>query len=485
MRDYKRFFRRLCLAMGIAVVSPVVLSCADPEPNTASGFVDVSTVDSQSAVGDATPPPQDSAAQPDTAMQPDTAGPGKDIVAIEDTGPSPVDVPVVEDAGPTRVDAGPLPPADVGPAPEDTVLVFDAGPPPEDAGPADAGPPDPPDAGNPCESGEPLETCYTADQLVQVIENPPFGGKPGQKPYDGPLPPAGCPDPDLVLDGCCNPAAGPGHLDGNTCCYQHCQGSCCGRPLVIDGAARTAELKPASRWSETSEPGWAALSGLSALDSAALAAAWRQDALDEHASVASFMRFGLELLHLGAPPELVASAARASADEVRHAQLTCRVASALDGREDGPGALACADVLPRSDWAEIAAACVFEGCVGETLAAAQLDRAARGTRDAAVADVVREIAEDEARHAELAWAFVAWSWRQDAAGVRHAIHHAFHAVADAPILGDAREEVLVGVSDSSRRLAGRLGAHEAVQTNRETLRNVIIPCAKALMTEVA
>lgn len=459
--------------MGIAVSSPVALSCASADSTPSGGAAEVSVLDSGGSTGDSSSGGEDV--------------PAADVPAAVDSGPPATDVPAVVDTGPAPPDGSVTP--DEGPAPEDT-LVVDAGPGIEDGETADAGPPDPPDAGpaidagNPCEFSDPLTTCYTADQLVQVIENPPAGGKPGQDPYEGPLPPEGCPDPELVLDGCCNPAVGPGHLAGETCCYQHCQGSCCGRPLVVDGAARVAELKPESAWSTAAEPGWAALATLGERDAKALAAAWREDALDEHASVASFMRFGLELLHLGAPPELVAAAARASADEVRHALLTCQVASALDQRDEGPGVLPCADVAPRTDWAEIAAACVFEGCVGETLAAVQLDLAARSTREPAVADLVREIAEDEARHAELAWAFVAWSWRQDQPGVRHAIHHAFHAVADGPVLGDPREELLDGVSDSARRLAGRLGARQARQTNHDTLRTVILPCARALMTEV-
>ena len=69
------------------------------------------------------------------------------------------------------------------------------------------------------------------------------------------------------------------------------------------------------------------------------AAWWLRAALLEHASIASFARFSLELLRYGAPPELVVGAHRAALDEVAHARLAFALASSWSGRDLGPGAM--------------------------------------------------------------------------------------------------------------------------------------------------
>ena len=53
----------------------------------------------------------------------------------------------------------------------------------------------------------------------------------------------------------------------------------------------------------------------------AVADAWVRDALAEHASVASFARCMLELMSVGAPPQLLSAAALAANDEVRPGPL--------------------------------------------------------------------------------------------------------------------------------------------------------------------
>ena len=59
------------------------------------------------------------------------------------------------------------------------------------------------------------------------------------------------------------------------------------------------------------------LRGLDEETRLALGAWWAEIAALEHASVASFARFTLQLLSLGAPPELLADVGQASADEIR------------------------------------------------------------------------------------------------------------------------------------------------------------------------
>ena len=58
----------------------------------------------------------------------------------------------------------------------------------------------------------------------------------------------GCQDVHQVADGCCNPAAAGPEFKNGQCCYAFCTGTCCGRPLIIDGAPRLAPVVSRSDW---------------------------------------------------------------------------------------------------------------------------------------------------------------------------------------------------------------------------------------------
>ena len=64
-----------------------------------------------------------------------------------------------------------------------------------------------------------------------------------------------------------------------------------------------------------------------------------------------------------------------------------------------------------ADLASIAARAVREGCINETLAAVQAAEQLARAEDPAVRAALAKIAEDEARHAALAWRTVAWALR--------------------------------------------------------------------------
>jgi hypothetical protein len=331
-----------------------------------------------------------------------------------------------------------------------------------------------------CPSGTAEVQCLTSEQLLAIINNPPMGGK--AIPYSGPLPPNGCPGKELVLDGCCMPAVAEGVLDGDRCCYYWCPGACCGRPLYVDGAVRTAALQQDRVWGPAGSAAQSALSGPAA---AACAAAWQADALDEHASIASFARFSLDLLAFGAPAELLRDAAGAMQDEVRHVGLCLGVAGTLGAAAAGPGPLPLAGLAVTESLAQAAVAALLEGGVGETVAAAVLSEAA-----AHALPELREplllMAADEARHAGLSWRFVAWALREDAAalgqlGVHQAIARALAEVVRQPVQSDPRELLLAGLRDDERLLGGRLAAGRQRSLTREILCDVVVPCAEAIL----
>ena len=198
-----------------------------------------------------------------------------------------------------------------------------------------------------------------------------------------------------------------------------------GRPFLDEaGAAVTASPARSKGWSA----GGAApsVAALGAGERRALAERWQRDAFLEHASVASFGRFALELLAIGAPSALIEAAHAAALDEVRHARRCFDLARAYGADAIDAGAMELGGaVAVSSDLADIARRAVIEGCVGETLAAALAAEQHRQARDPVVREVLQMIANDEARHAELAWRSVAWLIARGGEPVRRAVREAF------------------------------------------------------------
>src|SRR5262249_54427450 len=124
------------------------------------------------------------------------------------------------------------------------------------------------------------------------------------------------------------------------------------------------------------------------------------------------------------------AAQQATADEIEHARLTFSVASKFTEQPIGPGALDLAGLTPRTDLASIAAACVRDGCLNETLASAIASAQAEHASDSELRSALERIAEDEARHAELAWRVVAWALSTKRADVRAAVVAAFETPLD-------------------------------------------------------
>ena len=153
---------------------------------------------------------------------------------------------------------------------------------------------------------------------------------------------------------------------------------------------------------------------------------WTRAAQMEHASVAAFSRFSLQLLAVGAPPSLIEDAHRAALDEIKHAELCFSLAATYAGHGIGPGPLPVDErALSAWDLQSIAVGTVEEGCVGETIAALEAQTSAELAQDEAVRAVQLRIYEDESRHAELAWRFVRWAAELGGTPLRTALRDAF------------------------------------------------------------
>ncbi len=211
-----------------------------------------------------------------------------------------------------------------------------------------------------------------------------------------------------------------------------------------------------------------------------LAELWSQDARLEHASIASFSRFSLQLLAVAAPPRLLEGAHRAALDEVEHAKLCFRLASKYGGTPIAPGPLPLdGDVVGSTDLASIAAATTAEGCVGETIGAVEARAALEGAEAEDVRAALEQIANDESNHSELAWEFVRWALDQGDDSVRSAVRQAFQAA-----LGRWSGPAPEADPDADALAAhGRLDARTLHHVRQRALLEVVKPAAEALLGE--
>ncbi len=85
------------------------------------------------------------------------------------------------------------------------------------------------------------------------------------------------------------------------------------------------------------------------------------------------------------------------------------LASTHAGEGAGPDRLAIEGSLDDSDERTILITTLREGCIGETIAALEASRRSRTATDLAVRAALVKIADDERRHAVLAWHCVAWA----------------------------------------------------------------------------
>jgi len=268
----------------------------------------------------------------------------------------------------------------------------------------------------------------------------------------------------------------------DTCCY-HWFEYCSGRPHVGEDGPVLAATMPGRAWHHDAP----ARDGASVRQRIAdlpnevrgrLAASWTEDALMEHASIAAFARATLELMAVGAPPDLVAGCQRAALDEVDHTRRCFSLATRYGAPAQQPGALE--PLPPRAGGkAQLVADTFAEGCVGETIAALVAERAARRCEDPEVGAALAVIAKDEAQHAALAWATVEWAIATGPGDVADALRSAVRR------LRPPSDEPAPEVDPEANRLArfGRLDAHAQRQAKHDAWRDIIEPMLASMLSD--
>jgi hypothetical protein len=257
----------------------------------------------------------------------------------------------------------------------------------------------------------------------------------------------------------------------DACCYTWVMPCPGGRPLLVDEGSRVAPVRKGSSWGLPGTPA----PEMDAPLRAALAQAWLADALTEHASVASFARAALELMAVGAPPELLADVQRAALDEIEHARLCFALATRYAGEAVEPGPLPAA--APRAGGlVALARHTLREGCVGESVAALAVARMRAGCRDAEVLAALRKIGRDEERHAALAWRTLAWAVREGGTPVVVALQEEWLRILGEEAAMPADHEL-----DAELVVHGRLGAAGQARVRKEALEQLIAPTLSALL----
>lgn len=333
------------------------------------------------------------------------------------------------------------------------------------------------DANEACACGDPVGQCVPSDcredadcgggLLCQLGHN----GFRCQQPEDECAVDADCPEEVGRLAMC----------DGSE--RKTCSNVVCGRPFLVAGMARLANAVP-----QAFEP-TAGSSGLVGCDELPpemredLGQHWASIGLMEHASIAAFARFALQLMHLGAPAHLLVAAQQAMVDETAHATACFGIATQLLGRPVGPGKLPMDDALSHTTLEDVVRLTIREGCVGETIAALEAAEAAAQCSEPHIKTSLVTIEADELRHAELAWRFVQWALAQDANvsstnDLTTVVAEEFQAALAAAGVDD------VATSPVNEALATRYGvlsdsARRAIR--RAALASVIAPCATALL----
>jgi hypothetical protein len=228
--------------------------------------------------------------------------------------------------------------------------------------------------------------------------------------------------------------------------HRYCETAICGRPFLVEAEARVAPIVESGAWLDRDD--WAPRTDhLTRAQRVEHAEHWMKMGQMEHASIAAFARFSLQLLSLGAPPSLVQACTQALADETAHTRLCFQLASVYAGHAVGPGRLDVSRSLEVSSLEDVVDLVIAEGCFGETSAALEALESADAATDPVIRAAYAQIARDEQRHAELAFQFVRWALQQDR-------------------------------TVTQRRIVTALTQHEAPSV---AVRGVVAPCLEALL----
>ena len=148
---------------------------------------------------------------------------------------------------------------------------------------------------------------------------------------------------------------------------------------------------------------------------------WIDRAIGEHASIASFAAFTIQLMTNNAPPDLIADSLQAAMDEFRHARTSFDMASFFLQKNVSPGQLPATSLSFEQNLSHLAFGVAKEGCVDETVSAllaaseVMMFDLHKIDKPGSWKDKVTVITKEEANHSALAWRTIFWACNEDRA----------------------------------------------------------------------
>jgi hypothetical protein len=261
-----------------------------------------------------------------------------------------------------------------------------------------------------------------------------------------------------------------------------------GRPFLVHGGERLAPPCARTDWytgaAAVERSSWPEASlepELNPALRAELARSWTLQGLMEHASVAAFARFTLQLMSLGAPASLVQRSGEAMQDEIRHARSCFELARDYAADDVGPGPLQLDGALEGSDLSSIVLNTILEGCIGETVAAYEAAEARAHCEEPRARALLERIAAEESQHAELAWQFVAWALANGPRELGPQVRDAFAAA----LAGARANRPRPSAFERELLRHGVVGSELRQSLRERVLEQVVAPCARALLEPAA
>jgi hypothetical protein len=214
-----------------------------------------------------------------------------------------------------------------------------------------------------------------------------------------------------------------------------------------------------------------------------LGRAWLHLARQEHLAVGAFALIARELAAVGCDSVVLALVARASSDEVRHADLCRRMASRLLGAGEVPVVFRGVP-KPRADGQrslrDRALLHVIEMCcLNETFTGVYLTESLARATDPVMRAAIESLLEDEIDHGRVGWAHLA-----------AAVRDGWGASVAARALPTVVDRAVGSIFDRARRAGGHADAvlvahghfagNDALDVYARTLHDVIIPGFEAV-----
>jgi hypothetical protein len=285
------------------------------------------------------------------------------------------------------------------------------------------------------------------------------------------------PGDECILDSDCGDSGIIGCISGEN--GRACESlGACGRPFLIHGAARTSLLEERSDWLDESEAQFSD-GALSDEVRAALNKHFTRAGLMEHASIAAFARFQLQLLALGAPADLTVATNEALVDETRHARICFTLARRFGQAPLGPAALPVYGALDQFDMETTLATTLLEGCLGETSAALEARHASLCCTDESIQNALSAIADDESRHAALAFRFVRFALQRNPELTQTVVRF-FDELSQQRFKETTIDD---WTTHHDLRAYGVLSASERSALAQDAARSIVVPTLRALLQE--